>query len=803
MRRSYPRPYHPASTVTLMLSFRHLTLCIVLLPLAITSTADEVRFNRDVRPILSQKCFVCHGPDADTREADLRLDEEDGVQEAFAAGDLDDSIAWQRIVSDDADEMMPPPDSRLALSDAEKATLQQWIEQGANWQGHWAFIAPRRPEVPSVKQMSRVSNPIDAFILARLEKTGVEPVGTADRATLIRRLSLDITGLPPSPDEVDAFVNDKSPDAYEKLVDRLLASKHFGERLAIYWLDVVRYADSVGYHKDSHRDCWMYRDWVIDAFNDNKPYDEFITEQLAGDLLTEGTKFDRYRRQIASGFNRLNQTTSEGGAQAKEYLAKYSADRVRNTSAIFLGTTMGCAECHDHKYDPFTTKDFYKFAAFFADISERGVGYPQHTQMPNLRQIDQWEDLEAARAAKQAELEKLTAAGESQGDKAESIAQLEADLKSIDEQIAKLSDSKQWAKTLITNTGKPRPIRVLPRGNWLDDSQPEVAPAVPEFLGTLQASDRATRLDLAKWITEPGNPLTARTFVNRLWRIYFGEGLSRTLDDLGAQGAWPTHPELLDWLSVEFVESGWDIKHVIKLMVMSDAYQRTSVCPPELRKLDPENRLLARQVSFRLPAELVRDNALSVSGLLSPKMYGPSVKPYQPSNYWYRLYKDGKYVTSKGEDQYRRGVYTYWRRSFWHPSLRAFDAPAREECLAQRPRSNTPLQSLVLLNDPTYVEAARALATKMIHEIEGEDKQRITASFRRAVGRQPDAEEIGALAKLLSQQRSRYAEDEAAAKQLLSVGELPVAEDIPPAELAAWTTTCRAILNLHETITRP
>ena len=783
---------------------RYLLCFVTCLSLVLSAAAEEVQFNRDVRPILSQKCFVCHGPDEGTREADLRLDEEEGINTAFIGEDLEGSAAWLRIISDDPDEQMPPPDSRLSLTDAEKATLKAWIEQGATWQGHWAFIPPVRPEVPAVKNMTRVKNPIDSFLLARLEAADVDPVPLADRATLIRRLSLDIIGLPPAPEDVDKFVNDKSPDAYEKLVDRLLASKHFGERLAIYWLDVVRYADSVGYHKDSHRDCWMYRDWVIQAFNKNKPYDDFVTEQLAGDLMHSGNKFERYRRQIASGFNRLNQTTSEGGAQAKEYLAKYSADRVRNTSAIFLGTTMGCAECHDHKYDPFTTKDFYQFAAFFADINEKGVGYPQHTAMPSPQQLDGWQYSEEVLTKKRGALADVVARGATpqQIQDHPSLRQLKTEITALEQQVAKVSDDNTWTQTLITKPTNPRPIRVLPRGNWLDESQAEVGPAVPEFLGTLETDKRPSRLDLANWITQPGNPLTARVFVNRLWRIYFGEGLSRTLDDLGAQGARPTHPELLDWLAMEFVDSGWNIKHLIKLMVMSDAYQRTSVCSDELRKRDPENRLLARQASFRLPAELVRDNALAISGLLSAKMYGPSVKPYQPANYWYRLYKDGKYVTAKGEDQYRRGVYTYWRRSFWHPSLRAFDAPAREECLAQRPRSNTPLQSLVLLNDPTYVEAARALATMLVEDLEN-DEDRIAMAFRRAVGRAPDGEEETTLAALLKQQRQRYANDESAAKALLGVGEQPLPADIPPTELAAWTSVCRVVLNLHETITRP
>jgi len=769
--------------------------------------AQELTFNRDVRPILSQKCFVCHGPDAGTREGDLRLDEEEGIRAAFGPGELEKSEAWRRIKSADPEERMPPPDSELHLTPTEKGTLRRWIASGAKWEGHWAFIRPRRPPVPESRHAGGVSNPIDALVLSHLEAENVAPVERADRATLIRRLSLDVIGLPPRLEEVDAFVNDQAEDAYEKVVDRLLASKQFGERLAIYWFDLVRYADSVGYHKDRHRDCWSYRDWVITVLNENKPYDEFIREQLAGDLLTGGTKFDRYRRQIASAFNRMNQTTSEGGAQAKEYLAKYSADRVRNTAAIFLSATMGCAECHDHKYDPFTTDDFYRFASFFADIQERGVGNPAHTPMPTMAQIAQWEELDQELADKRASLEALAGqldSNEKNRNADDVESELRDEIESLEEQIAKLDDQKSWQKTLISTTGRPRPIRVLPRGNWLDESRPAIDPAVPQFMGRLDIGEqRATRLDLANWIASTDNPLTARAFINRLWRIYFGEGISRTLDDLGAQGAWPSHPDLLDWLAVEFVESGWDIKHMIKLMITSDAYQRTSVCPEDLRRRDPENRLLARQTSFRLPAELVRDNALAISGLLSPKMFGRSVRPYQPANYWYRLYKEAHYAQDHGEDLYRRGVYTYWRRSFWHPSLRAFDAPAREECLAQRPRSNTPAQSLVLLNDPTYVEAARVLAMKMIQESDGDARQRIAWAYRRALARLPDVAEATALAELQQRQWKRYTHDEVAAEALLSVGEYPLPEDIPPAELASWTSVARVILNLHETITRP
>lgn len=759
---------------------------------------DALRFNRDIRPILSQNCFRCHGPDAKQRKSDLRLDQENGIRHAFSKGDLDASEAWGRIHSDDPDVRMPPPDSGLKLNPKEVALIGRWIKAGAAWEGHWSFIPPNRPPVPRVPAAD-IRNPIDTFIRARLETDGVKPVGSADPSTLIRRLSFDISGLPPHAELREIFVNDPSPETYEKVVDQLLASRRFGERMALFWLDLVRYADSVGYHKDSHRECWMFRDYVIKAFNQNKPFNEFVTEQLAGDLL-EGSKFEKYAWKIASGFNRMNQTTSEGGAQAKEYLAKYSADRVRNTAAILLGTTMGCSECHDHKYDPFTTKDFYGFAAFFADLQENGVGYPAPTPIPTLAQLGQWQKLESDLAKQRELLKKADGQAESKDSSPDAIR---TKIKQLEDEIRKLSDEKAWSKTLITVSGKPRTIRMLPRGNWLDDSGPVMDPAVPAFLGSLEVGDRrATRLDLAKWVVSRDNPLTARVFVNRVWRLFFGEGISRSLDDLGSQGEWPSHPELLDWLSVEFIESGWDVKRLVKLIVMSRTYQQSSVCPDALWQRDPENRLFARQASFRLPAEHVRDNALAIAGLLSAKMYGRSVKPYQPGNYWYRLYKDAEYKQDHGEDLYRRGVYTYWRRSFWHPSLRAFDAPAREECVAQRPLSNTPAQSLVLLNDPTYVEAARVLATRMIREAGATTEQRIHWVFRRAVVRAPTENETETLSKLYGQQLKRYKSDVESAKKLIAVGETPVPKDIAASELAAWTSVARAILNLHETITR-
>ncbi len=753
--------------------------------LAEDSAKQAVQFNRDVRPILSDACFACHGPDQGKREAELRLDTKVGLDAAREAGVVptkpgDVSELVQRITSSDPEIRMPPPGSGRELSPQQIDVLRRWVAQGSPWQKHWAYLVPERVEPPGDPSDGSA---LDRFLSVAAERQGVPLAAPADRATLIRRLSLDLIGLPPTPQEVDAFLKDQSPEAYEKAVNRLLRSKHYGERMALYWLDLVRFADSVGYHKDSHRNIWLYRDYVIDSFNENKPFDQFVIEQLAGDLL-DGSKFEQYWWKVASGFNRMNQTTSEGGAQAKEYLAKYAADRVRNTAAIFLGSTMGCAECHDHKYDPFTTNDFYSFEAFFADLQERGVGHPGETPVPSRQQLEQWKQLET-------ELVSLRA----DDPDSDRIKKVEAELKT-------LTDAKSWPKSVITIPGKPRVMRVLPRGNWLDDSGPEVEPAIPAFLGSLDVEGRATRVDLAKWISSKRNPLTARVFVNRLWKLFFGQGLSRTLDDVGAQGQWPSHPELLDWLAVEFIDSGWDVRHMVRLVVTTDAYRRTSASTPEQRQRDLENQLFARQASYRLDAELVRDNALAISGLLSRKIGGRSVKPYQPANYWYRLYKDGNYKQDHGEDLYRRGLYTYWRRSYWHPSLQAFDAPAREECVAERPISNTPQQSLVLLNDPTYVEAARVFATKLIKDGGSTASDRLSLAFRTAVSREPSSVEVATLTQFATQQLSRYGSDETAAKALVATGEHPQPEGIPVSELAAWTSVARVILNLHETITR-
>jgi mono/diheme cytochrome c family protein len=772
-------------------------LSLGLIALAIAGRAGAaapaaVEFNRDVRAILSDNCFACHGPDKGKRKADLRLDVEAdafadrGGYRALVAGKPDQSELFRRITEEDSARRMPPAKSGKHLTPRQVELIRLWIAQGGKWQKHWSLIPPKRPPLPASSGWGR--NAIDRFVLARLTQEGLRPSPEADRRTFIRRLSFDLTGLPPTPAEVDAFLADRSTEAYEKVVDRLLASPHYGERMALYWLDVVRYADTGGYHSDNHRDVWPYRDYVIAAFNNNKPFDRFTVEQLAGDLLPNATT----EQKIASGYNRLLQTTEEGGAQAKEYTAKYQADRVRNTATIWLGTTMGCTECHDHKFDPFKTREFYQFAAFFADVKERAVGRQEQTRIPTPEQEAKLKNLDAEAAALRRALKAPppVALG------------LRALLTGLERRRAEID--RKVRTTLITVSVPPRVVRVLRRGNWMDDSGEVVQPATPESLPPLRvAGRRATRLDLARWLTAPEHPLTARVFVNRLWKLMFARGLVSTLDDFGAQGAWPAHPDLLDWLAVELRDGGWDVKHVVKLMVMSATYRQSSQAPEALLQRDPYNHLLARQARYRLDAEVVRDNALAVSGLLVRKVGGPSVKPYQPAGYWqYLNFPVRTYVADRGPDQYRRGLYTYWQRTFPHPSLLAFDAPSREECTVERPRSNTPLQALVLLNDPTYVEAARALAERVLREGGRDVEGRLHFAYRQVLSRKARPEEVRLLTALHERHLKQYRADPKAAGEVLRVGDHPLPANADAAELAAWTSVARVLLNLHETITR-
>lgn len=766
--------------------------------------APRVDFSRDIRPILSDKCFACHGPDPEFREAELRLDIRSGVfqhpgkRKIVVPGKPTESLLWRRITHTDPDQVMPPPDSGKMLNAQQRELLRRWIEQGADWREHWAFTAPVRPEVPTPRGDIRPANTIDGFLLARLEREGLRPAALADPHTLVRRYSLDLIGLPPSPAEVEAFVaeHQQDPDrACSNLVERLLQSPHFGERLAMYWLDLVRFADTVGYHGDQEHHISPYRDYVIQAFNDNLPFDRFTAEQLAGDLLPASDD----EQKTASGYNRLLQTSHEGGVQQKEYLAKYSADRVRNFGSVWLGMTLACAECHDHKFDPVTQRDFYRLAAIFADIDDlrsfKGVDGNPTKREPEM-------DVLSGRERRQllsleSDLHELEARQGGAGDPR--VAALKQQIEAL---------GKQKRRTMITVSVEPRPIRVLSRGDWMDDSGEVVQPGVPSLFRQIEKQGRVTRLDLAQWLTAKDHPLTARVFVNRLWKIYFGKGLAASLEDLGAQGQPPVHPELLDWLASEFA-SGWDVKHMVRLMVLSRAYRQSSLDTPALRERDPDNRLLARQSRPRLPSELIRDQALAVSGLLVRAIGGRSARPYQPDGYYQQLnFPKRTYVADTGPQQYRRGVYTHWQRSYLHPMLKAFDAPCREECTAERPVSNTPQAALVLLNDPSFLEAARVFAVRIMQEAprsqtEGAaTDERLRWAWRAALSRDPADRELALLRGLFEQELGDFRGDPSSAEQSLKTGLSPVPAEVDRAELAAWTSVARAIFNLSEFITR-
>ena len=831
-----------------------------------------VDFARDIRPLLSDNCFACHGPDAKQRKADLRLDTREGAlvdidgTSAVVPGKPSESELVRRVTTDDEDSLMPPPDSGKKLDATQKALLQRWIAEGAEYELHWSYKAVTRPTPPRVKNDSFVLNDIDRFVLATLRARGHEPAREADRRTLIRRLSFDLTGLPPTWEQVRAFVADSSPRAFGKLVDRLLASPHYGERMAIYWLDLVRYADTMGYHSDNEQTKPLYREYVIDAFNDNLPFDQFTREQLAGDQLPDSTR----RQLIASGYNRLNMTTREGGSQPKEYIAIYLGDRVRNVSGVWMATTLGCTECHDHKFDPFTSRDFYSLGAFFSDLEETPVGPQKYTPLPTTAQqanvdklkkqipvleamlnkqtpalddaLASWESTQAERIASEASAEadangtepavivgKPTADSAAPPKKigeilavplakrsaeqkktlaahyrtfAPELAGARKELVDLKERIKRLE--KAFPTSLVSvRLGKPRTVRILPRGNWQDESGPEVQPTVPARLKLGDTESRAKRIDLADWVVSKDNPLTARVMVNRLWALCFGRGLAMPLDDFGAQGTPPTHPELLDWLAADLMDHGWDIKRTMKLLVTSGAYRQSSIADAKTLAADPLNKWLARQGRWRLDAEMVRDNALAVSGLLAKPIGGASVKPYQPVGYWKHLnFPKRKWAPDSGVSQYRRGLYTFWCRTFLHPSMLAFDAPTREGCVAERTRSNTPQQALVLLNDPTYVEASRVFAERILQHGGDTDGERLAWAFERVLSREPSAGERDILLRLVGERAAHFAARAGAAKAAASAGEWPVATALKPELVAAWSAVSRAILNLYETTSR-
>jgi hypothetical protein len=1041
---------------------------------ALGSTAEAplpavVQFNRDVRPVMANTCFKCHGPDIKANKAKLRLDLPENaraerkdktgrVYTPIVPGNPAASEVWRRIDSADRGQVMPPPDSLHLLTARDKEIIRRWIAQGATYEPHWAYLAPKKAAPPAVS--TPTANPIDNFILKELAEHEIAPAPEADRRTLIRRLSLDLVGLPPTVAETEAFVADPAPDAYERLVDRLLASPHYGERMAVGWLDLARFADTVGFHGDQMYNDFPYRDYVIDAFNRNEPFDQFTREQLAGDLLPGRTVAQR----VASGFNRLNMITREGGAQPREYLAKYAADRVRTVSTVWLGSTMACCECHDHKYDPFKTRDFYSMSAYFADIKQWGVymdytytpepelkGYSNDSPFPPEIEVDspylkqrlarlrkesrarvatvaqaivsdagayaaaldwarrvagqvganaggwtvvpiaeakakpgasddspnkgaaisilpdqsarldfvkdpkpgakgdgavlslapeagpvarlrlevlpdekfngrvtnqnggdtftltlelalqqpgqdkpqpikfvdgypnqpadsyanghvltsvtgEWKS-PAALAAKAQSLDYVfaeplnLAAGDrlivtltsedvgrvrlalsplgSPGPGARPMDEIAAALGAASpspeqasiiaaeyfkatggarpvafaamlrdvREISACREGRAW--TIVTVPAPPLVTRVLPRGNWQDESGAVVLPAPPVFLtGGKSLADpagpRQTRLDLANWLVSRDNPLTARTFVNRLWKQFFGAGLSGILDDLGTQGEYPSHPELLDWLAVDFMDRGWDVKAMVRLIVTSATYRQSSRFRPELAEIDPNNRLLARQAPRRLEAEFVRDNALSAAGLINLDVGGPSVFPYQPDGYYAALqFPDRVYTADTDERQYRRGLYMHWQRTFLHPMLANFDAPSREECTASRNVSSTPQQALTLLNDPTFVEAARSLSEEVIAaQTAASFPARLDEAFRRLLARNATDREKASLQKFFEGQLAYYQGQPDEAKKAIAVGLHPAPAGVDPVELAAWMSVARVLLNLNETIVR-
>ncbi len=783
----------------------------------------EVDFNRDVRPILSENCFKCHGPGEEERKAKLRLDLREAAIKpaksgnvAIVPGDVEKSELVARITAKDPDDRMPPLKTGKTLSPAQIEVLRRWVARGAPYAIHWAYVKPQRPRLPSVRHKRWPRNPIDNFILARLEREGMATSAPADKPTLIRRVSLDLTGLSPTIAEVDQFIQDKSPDAYERLVDRLLSKPAFGEHWARMWLDLARYADSAGYADDPPRTIWAFRDYVIKSFNANKPFDRFTIEQIAGDLLDDADD----ETKIATAFHRNTMTNNEGGTSDEEFRNAAVVDRVNTTISVWMGTTMACAQCHTHKYDPFTQTEYFRFFAFFnntedADRQDEApvldFSSPAEKKQRELLQAD-IAKIEARLAASTnqpsgsgAKTEEPTATS-----KAEDSAQTKADSKAEHAELKKLKkelaamevETVPVMRELIGH--KRRKTYVEFRGNYLALGD-EVTPAVPAVLHPLPPGAPLDRLSVARWLMDESNPLTSRVIANRFWEQIFGIGIVRTCEDFGTQGDRPTHPELLDWLATELVAQHWDIKKYLKLLVTSATYCQSSVVTPKLQSRDPDNLLLARGPRFRAPAEVIRDQALTVSGLLSPKMYGPPVRPPQASLGLSAAFGGSlDWKTSAGEDRYRRAIYTEWRRTNPYASMATFDAPSREVCALRRPRSNTPLQALVSLNDPVYVEAAQALGERMA-KAPGSDTERLTYGFRLCLARAPRPDELSRLFAFYRDTKADYAaKPELAGKMITPAqGSLLSTPAGEPSELAAWAAVGNVLLNLDEMLMKP
>ncbi len=742
------------------------------------SIPDVVDYNFHIKPILSDNCYTCHGPDGNKRKAGLRLDlEETAFLElkespgkfALVPGEPKKSRAYLHIIADDPEVIMPPSDSKLSLNSNEKKLIKKWIEQGAKFEKHWAFMPPVKKEVPKSEKSQWGNNEIDAFILKKLELNILVPSEKASAETLFRRISLDLTGLPPRPEQVKGLLGNDTDDL-SKTIDGFLASSGYGEYLTQSWLDLARYADSHGYQDDSFRTMWPWRDWVIHAFNKNLPYDEFLTLQLAGDLLPNATK----EQVLATGFNRNHPITQEGGVIQEEYRINYVLDRTNTLGKGILGLTLECARCHDHKYDAISQKNYYELFSFFNQVDEKGL------------------QMDAVQAKKQkyyADPPYIEISADETKDLL-SFINLEKNTK---------------IKVMVMNDSAPKTTFVLNRGEY-DQPTDSVEPNTPETIYPFPKGLPKNRLGLAEWITDKNNPLTARVFVNRIWTMLFGRGLVETTEDFGVQGSLPTHPELLDWLAVDFMEHNWDIKYLLKKIMLSATYQQESKLRPDIKKVDPENILLARMPRFRMSGEMIRDYILTTSGLLSTEIGGSSVKPYQPAGLWEETNAGNDrgilttYVPDKGDDLYRRSLYTFWKRTLPPPNMTIFDAPTRDFCEVRRQKTNTPLQALALQNDVQVLEAARVLAQQTVaKKVENPDV--VTDVFRRILFRSPKNEEILTLKKYYSDALNTYLKDIEGAKKLIAVGEYEHL-NTDPAETAALMLTVQVIYNLDETITK-
>jgi mono/diheme cytochrome c family protein len=845
-------------------------LAQLLTALASASTAfaapapkTAVDFNRDVLPILSENCFHCHGPDEKTREAKLRLDTKDGLlrtqKPIVLPGKAAQSELFKRLVTKNADDVMPPPKSKKTLTPAQIDTVRRWIDAGAPYATHWAFTPPGRLAIPPIgNRQSAIGNAVDNFILARLEREGLKPSPEAPRETLIRRVTLDLTGLPPTPAEVDAFLADKSPKAYEAVVDRLLASPRYGERMVWEWLDAARYADSNGYQGDQERTMWPWRDWAVRAFNDNLPFDQFTLWQLAGDLLPDATR----DQKLATGFLRNHMINGEGGRIAEENRIEYLFDQAETVGTVWLAATMNCTRCHDHKFDPYTMRDYYGLVAFFNQTPVTGGGgSPQTAPVMDFTTPEQVERLkqlgdDVKRLGEEVDALELTVFPRPEGKPSSdapgvkdypaepfaalkqkgaarnltqlrSLAKFRADkeprehAKLLDQLVKAMEAREDFNKTIprvmvMEDQKQPRDTFMLVRGAYNKPAE-KAAASFPTALQTpdpkRQTPSPTNRLELARWLVAPENPLSARVTVNRFWQQFFGTGLVKTAEDFGVQGEKPSHPELLDWLATEFVRTGWDVKQLARTIVTSATYRQSSKDSPlaadvkkrtgsdTLYQLDPENRLLARGPRYRLPSWMLRDQALAASGLLVEKLGGPPVRTYQPPGIWEEAtFGTKRYTQDHGEALYRRSVYVFWRRIIG-PTI-FFDVAARQTCAVKTPRTNTPLHALATLNDTTYVEAARAMAERVLLTGDAADDARIEHAFRLATARKPSAMEMQVLSASLTRLQAQYSSDREAAAKLLAVGESKRSEKLDATAHAAWTGLCSLLLNLDEVVTK-